>query len=88
MAQRTLVLIGLFWAQSILVLGLALMLPALRGEGDPVMGLAFVSASLFLAMWLVIDFLVPQAGQIFTGTLKLLTVVLFFASGVATLYGV
>ena len=86
--QTALMLTGFAWALSALVLGLTLMLPALRGEGDFVMGLAFAAVGLFLAMWLVIDPLVPQAGPFFTGTLKLLAVVLFFASGFATLYGI
>jgi hypothetical protein len=71
----------------VLVLGLVLLVPdPIRGD-TRVMGLSMIAAAFFLAMWLVIDRLVPKAGRVFTGTLKLSAVVLFYACGVLSLVG-
>ncbi|MFK7790003.1 MAG: hypothetical protein AB8C95_11005 [Phycisphaeraceae bacterium] len=74
-----LMLTGLCWAMSMLVLGLtSLMIGPTPDPTRLAMGLALIGASLFLMMWLVIDPLVPDAGRIFTGTLKLATLVVFY----------
>ncbi len=88
--QIALVLTCFCWAQSMFVLGLSQLvsqMPEMPADMQLTMGLAFVAAGLFLAMWLVIDPLVPQAGRIFTGTLKLAMVVLFYICSAATLAG-
>ena len=57
-------------AQALLVLGLARSLDVFEsGEAMP-FALALISASLLLAMWGVIDPLVPEAGRLFTWAIK------------------
>ena len=86
-AVITLRLTGFCWAQSMLVLGLVWLMPATAHEGGPAYGLAMIAAGLFLAMWLVIDRLVPDASRVFTGTLKLAALVVFYGCGWAVLVG-
>lgn len=86
-AETALRLTGFCWAQCMLVLGLLLLMPAVNRDNGPAFGLALVAAGLFLAMWLVIDRLVPDASRFFTGTLKLVLLVVFYACGSAALYG-
>jgi len=73
------------WALSVLVLGLVLLMPDTDRGDTRLMGLAMVAAAAFFVMWLVIDRLIPDAGPVFTGTLKLAALVVFYASGVLTL---
>lgn len=57
-------------AQTLLVLGLARSLDVFKsGEAVPV-ALALIAAGLLLAMWGVIDPLVPEAGRLFTWAIK------------------
>lgn len=82
-AQMMLTLSGLGWAMSMLILGLASMMLTSPWGHHLAVGLALVGASLFVVMWLVLDRLVPDAGRVFTGTLKLVALVLFYACGTA-----
>lgn len=86
-ADTMLRLTGFCWGQCMLVLGLLLLVPTVPRGSGPATGLALVAAGLFIAMWLVLDRLVPEANRFLTGTLKLVTIVVFYACGSAALYG-
>lgn len=79
-------LLGLIFAQAVLVLGLGLLLGVLGTHQPLPVALALISASMLLAMTCVIDPLVPEAGKWFTVAIKLITLVVLLACTSHTLY--
>lgn len=71
-------LIGYLLAQAILVLGIALLLQEIGASLGIEVGLMFLAAASLLVMWQVIDMLVPDAGDGFVSTLKLISAAVFF----------
>lgn len=80
------VLIGTFWSQVLLVAGLALLLTPVVSDGRRIAGLALFGAGCFVAMGLVIDRLVPEAGPVVVVPLKLAAVLAFWVCGGVTVY--
>lgn len=74
-------LCSLCCAQGILVLGLWLFLDVFGAGEGVVVSLALVAMGSLLAMRLVIDGLVPDAGRVFTGALKLIALAVFLTCG-------
>ena len=66
------------FAQTVFVLGLALWFSGATFIPGQFSGLALVAAGGFLAMWLVIDPLVPDAGKAFAWSLKAGMLLLFY----------
>ena len=75
-------------AQTVLVLGLGLLLNVFGTHEPLAAALALIAASSLLAMTCVIDPLVPDAGRLFTTAIKLLTLVVLLVCTSHTLYSV
>lgn len=79
-------LLGTIWAQSLLLAGLTLLFSAPLTIQRLMPALAFLSAGLFVAMWLVIDKLVRQASTAVVGLLKVAVGLVFWVAGGLTVY--
>lgn len=80
--------LGIGWSQALLVAGLWLIFATTLHLARLVPAAGLIAAGLFVAMWLVIDRLVPDAGAWFVAGLKLLALLLFYAASGLALYGV
>lgn len=76
------------WAQSLLVAGVALIAAPLPLSLRLGPGLAMIGAGLFVAMWLVIDPAIPDAGAGLTTVLKSLCLLLFYLGSAWMVYGI
>lgn len=84
--RKTVLLVGACWAEVLLVAGVWVLLAGLPLSARLAPGLVFVSAGLYVAMMLVIDRLVPDAGRVMVGSLKIAVVLVFCTCTVLTLY--
>ncbi|MFN3165805.1 MAG: hypothetical protein ACE37H_01940 [Phycisphaeraceae bacterium] len=82
------VLLGACWAQGLLVAGIALLLAPQANEAWLLLGLSLVGGGAFVAMGVVIDRLVPDAGALVVLPLKLVASAIFIGCGSLTVYGV
>ncbi|MEM9348117.1 MAG: hypothetical protein AAGB26_16025 [Planctomycetota bacterium] len=81
-------LLGYCWAQFVIVIGLALLLSKITSKPETEAGLTMIAGGAVLAMGLVIDKLVPEAGRTFVWTLKGAAIVVFVACGAWTVQGI
>ncbi|MEM6504259.1 MAG: hypothetical protein AAGC44_12005 [Planctomycetota bacterium] len=81
-------LLGYCWAQCVIVIGLALLLAEITAKPETEAGLTMIAGGAVLAMGLVVDKLVPDAGRTFVWTLKGAAIVMFIACGAWTLQGI
>ena len=86
--QIVLGLLCFYTAQALLVFGLALLLDVFKTDEGPIVALALIAASLLLAMWGLIDPLVPEAGRVFTWAIKGGVLAVFFVCTALTLFKV
>lgn len=87
-AHILVVSLGIGWSQSLLVAGLWLIFATALPHARLVPAVGLIGAGLFVAMWLVIDRLVSEAGARFAAGLKLLALGVFYAASALALYGV
>jgi len=80
--------LGTCWAQGLLVAGYALLLGPIFDDARLLLGLSMLGAGAFVAMGLVIDRLVPDAGGWVVVPLKLSAAALFIGCGGMSVYGV
>lgn len=81
-------LIGILWAQALMVSALSLLFTPAPAGDRLVLGIGLFAAGAFVAMCLVIDPLVPGAGPVVVVPLKLAAGLVFWACVALSVYGI
>lgn len=81
-------LLGFCAAQAMLVTGLSMAIGLLVFDVSPAIGWALIAGGFMLAMFAVIDPLVPEATPFFTGAIKLAVLGVLLLSTALTVYSV